>query len=65
MHEDLPGNMVSQTMSRQAKVKNGHPPKVCARCGLAFEWRKKWERDWDQVRYCSEKCKRSSPARKL
>jgi len=22
-------------------------------------WRKKWERDWDQVRYCSDACRRS------
>jgi hypothetical protein len=26
--------------------------------------RKKWERDWDQVKYCSERCRRAakSPA---
>jgi hypothetical protein len=34
---------------------NGHPDKICARCGRPFSWRKKWERDWDQVRYCSDK----------
>ncbi|WP_346343878.1 DUF2256 domain-containing protein [Gluconobacter kondonii] len=22
-----------------------------------FTWRKKWAKDWDQVRYCSEACK--------
>ncbi len=49
-------------MPRHAKVKNGHLPKVCARCGLGFEWRKKWERDWEQVRYCSEKCRRAGPS---
>jgi len=49
-------------MTRHARAKNGHPPKVCLRCGRAFEWRKKWERDWEQVRYCSEKCRRA-PAR--
>ncbi|MEI7944355.1 MAG: DUF2256 domain-containing protein [Actinobacteria bacterium] len=26
-------------------------------CNRPFEWRKKWERDWEQVKYCSEKCK--------
>ncbi|MSQ69647.1 MAG: DUF2256 domain-containing protein [Gammaproteobacteria bacterium] len=50
-------------MSCHAKSKNGHLPKVCARCGLAFEWRKKWARDWDHVRYCAEKCRRANPAR--
>ncbi|MBD5604614.1 MAG: DUF2256 domain-containing protein [Candidatus Eremiobacteraeota bacterium] len=35
------------------------PTKRCARCGLAFAWRKKWARSWDQVLYCSERCRRS------
>ena len=45
---------------RAAKTKNGHAPRVCQRCGLEFEWRKKWARDWDSVKYCSEKCRRSA-----
>jgi len=45
-------------MPRTAHNKNAHPPKVCERCGLPFEWRKKWARDWDNVKYCSEKCRR-------
>ena len=32
-------------------------PKLCARCGRAFSWRKKWERSWDSVRYCSNACR--------
>lgn len=32
--------------------------KVCPACGRAFEWRKKWARTWDQVRWCSERCRR-------
>lgn len=27
-------------------------------CGRTIEWRKKWERDWDQVRYCSGACRK-------
>ncbi|MEP6296612.1 MAG: DUF2256 domain-containing protein, partial [Ilumatobacter sp.] len=34
-------------------------PKTCACCGRTIEWRKKWERDWDDVRYCSDACRRS------
>jgi hypothetical protein len=33
-------------------------PKTCASCGRRIEWRKKWERDWDSVRYCSTACRR-------
>lgn len=35
-----------------------HEPKICVGCGRRIEWRKKWERDWDQVRYCSAACRR-------
>ena len=33
------------------------PDKVCRTCGRPFSWRKKWERDWDQVLYCSKACR--------
>ena len=25
----------------------------------AFSWRKKWERCWDEVKYCSERCRKN------
>ena len=31
--------------------------KSCAVCGRKIEWRKKWEKDWASVRYCSERCR--------
>jgi len=33
-------------------------PKTCQSCGRTIEWRKKWERDWDQVRFCSTACRK-------
>lgn len=33
-------------------------PKVCVVCGRRFEWRKKWARDWAQVRHCSDACRK-------
>jgi hypothetical protein len=35
------------------------PEKTCVTCGLPFTWRKKWAKVWDEVRYCSERCRRS------
>ncbi|NNC83966.1 MAG: DUF2256 domain-containing protein [Flavobacteriales bacterium] len=35
------------------------PQKDCMTCGRPFAWRKKWERDWEQVRNCSERCRRN------
>jgi hypothetical protein len=44
-------------------VKKQHlPTKVCATCGRPFAWRKKWARDWEQVKYCSDACRRSKGA---
>jgi hypothetical protein len=33
------------------------PTKTCATCGLPFAWRKKWEKVWDEVKYCSDRCR--------
>ncbi|HZI08033.1 MAG TPA: DUF2256 domain-containing protein, partial [Archangium sp.] len=33
------------------------PPKECVVCGRTITWRKKWERDWENVRYCSDRCR--------
>ncbi len=51
-------------MARQRGERPGTPPdKICETCGRPFSWRKKWARDWDQVRYCSQACRsgRSNP----
>ena len=36
------------------------PEKICEVCKRPFSWRKKWERDWEQVKYCSERCRRNA-----
>jgi len=41
-------------------VKKQHlPSKTCPICKLRFAWRKKWENNWPDVVFCSEKCRRS------
>nr|WP_245242998.1 DUF2256 domain-containing protein [Pararhodobacter sp. SW119] len=37
------------------------PRKLCAICGRPFTWRRKWARDWDAVRHCSDRCRRNRP----
>ncbi|WP_375568564.1 DUF2256 domain-containing protein [Ahrensia marina] len=32
------------------------PTKICPVCQKPFAWRKKWERDWEHVVYCSKRC---------
>ena len=35
------------------------PAKTCARCGREIVWRRKWARNWDRVKYCGERCRRT------
>ncbi|MCG7895195.1 MAG: DUF2256 domain-containing protein [Candidatus Thiodiazotropha taylori] len=35
------------------------PEKTCPQCGRPFSWRKKWSRDWGNVKYCSKRCRRN------
>ncbi len=39
-----------------------HQDKLCKTCGRAFSWRKKWEKDWDVIKYCSDACRGHKPA---
>ncbi|MCO6360066.1 DUF2256 domain-containing protein [Roseivirga pacifica] len=39
-------------------MKKGHlPTKTCIICNRTFEWRKKWKDCWEEVRYCSNRCR--------
>ncbi|MCF6445255.1 DUF2256 domain-containing protein [Nereida sp. MMG025] len=42
------------------RKKSDLPSKDCAQCGLPFTWRKKWAKVWDEVRYCSDRCRAAS-----
>lgn len=33
--------------------------KTCKCCGRTIEWRKKWQDCWQEIQFCSEKCRRS------
>ena len=37
------------------------PSKPCAVCQREMTWRRAWARNWDEVRYCSEACRRKRP----
>jgi hypothetical protein len=44
-------------------VKREHlPSKMCIACGRPFVWRKKWEKVWDEVKYCSDACRKRKKA---
>ncbi|CAD2251413.1 DUF2256 domain-containing protein [Xanthomonas arboricola] len=43
-----------------AHKKQNLPEKLCVQCRRPFCWRKKWEKVWDEVKYCSDQCRRNS-----
>lgn len=48
-------------MPRGVKKEN-LPSKICVICHRPFNWRKKWERVWDEVTTCSKSCNRKRKA---
>ncbi|WP_299901798.1 DUF2256 domain-containing protein [uncultured Aquimarina sp.] len=39
-------------------MKKSHlPTKNCKVCERPFTWRKKWEKVWEEVQYCSVRCR--------
>jgi hypothetical protein len=38
--------------------KSDLPEKICTVCGRPFAWRRKWRKDWEEVKYCSDACRR-------
>jgi len=43
-----------------AHSKSHLPSKVCVVCLRPFTWRKKWEKNWQDVKYCSKRCRGDS-----
>lgn len=40
--------------------KSSLPSKPCTVCGRPMSWRRAWAKNWEQVRYCSEACRRQA-----
>jgi hypothetical protein len=40
--------------------KSDLPQKACQECNRPFAWRKKWEKVWNEVKYCSDRCRREA-----
>ncbi|MCV2351257.1 DUF2256 domain-containing protein [Paucibacter sp. Y2R2-4] len=35
------------------------PSKPCVACGRSMTWRKRWARNWLEVKFCSDACRSS------
>lgn len=47
----------------KARKKSDLPVKTCQACGRPMVWRKAWARSWDEVKYCSDACRRKKGGR--
>jgi hypothetical protein len=64
-HRDCVENATDQdicSIMPKMRRKSDLPQKTCATCGKPFAWRKKCAKVWDEVRYCSERCKTNRKA---
>ncbi|WP_296165082.1 DUF2256 domain-containing protein [uncultured Brevundimonas sp.] len=53
--------MARKHVNDAGTAKRDLPRKTCVVCGLPFNWRRKWARDWDQVKVCSDRCRAAKP----
>jgi hypothetical protein len=42
--------------------KSALPSKPCTVCQRPMTWRKAWAKNWDEVKYCSEACRKGGKA---
>jgi hypothetical protein len=43
--------------------KSALPSKQCVACGLTMSWRRRWAKNWAEVKYCSDACRRKGLSR--
>ncbi|MES2633086.1 MAG: DUF2256 domain-containing protein [Pseudomonadota bacterium] len=58
MHHAKPPAGGTNRGSQHRGNKSELPSKPCVACGLPMTWRRKWARNWSEVKYCSEACRR-------
>jgi hypothetical protein len=54
---------LSETASSFKGNKASLPSKPCAACGRAMSWRKRWAKNWSEVKFCSDACRKHGVGR--
>jgi hypothetical protein len=55
---------VPDKVRKREAVAGEHAAKTCATCGRTMEWRKSWAKNWESVKFCSDKCRSGKPGDK-
>lgn len=50
-------SIINTLYAEKKYTKSNLPSKICIICNRPFEYRKKWEKVWDEVKYCSDRCR--------
>ena len=51
--------MASSSGERGFRGNKAHlPSKPCLACGRPMSWRRAWAKNWNEVKYCSDACRR-------
>ena len=53
----MPAKARMKNSSNKTVKKGDLPSKICLYCNRSFTWRKKWEKNWTEVKFCSDKCR--------
>jgi hypothetical protein len=55
----LEANKILKRKENMKQIKKENiATKICCNCNKIFTWRKKWEKNWEAVKYCSDKCRK-------
>nr|WP_210257417.1 DUF2256 domain-containing protein [Chelativorans sp. ZYF759] len=54
----MSGKVRGRAVASKQISKADLPTKICAACGRPFAWRRKWRKDWEAVKYCSDACRK-------
>ncbi len=56
------GNPPTPTAAGFKGNKAALPSKPCVACGRPMSWRKRWAKNWDGVKFCSDACRAGKSA---
>lgn len=60
------GILLTDMKTRQTQFRGNKAAlasKPCVACGLPMTWRRSWAKNWAEVKYCSEACRRAKATR--
>ena len=67
MPTNLPPSFAATTLRGYGATFRGNkaslPSKPCAACGRPMSWRRSWAKNWAEVKFCSQACRRAGGQR--